>query len=51
VTSCDADNGPISSISIITQDNIKQYFDAAMTNCTNEIPSTRKSRALIFLGS
>lgn len=40
----------VTSIGIPTQDYVKAYFDSAMTNCTNQIPYTRKGRSLIFLG-
>ncbi|CAF1925772.1 unnamed protein product [Rotaria magnacalcarata] len=51
IKSCSVNYGPITTISNATHDNIKQYFDSAMTNCINEIPLTRKSRTLIFFGA
>ncbi|CAF4001287.1 unnamed protein product [Adineta steineri] len=51
VKSCSVSHEPITSIVNATQDNVKNYFDSAMTTCINSIPSTRKSRALIFLGA
>jgi hypothetical protein len=50
VTTCDVDGGPVSSVDISSQDNVKQYFDAGLTQCIDQIPSTRKSQALIYLG-
>jgi hypothetical protein len=50
VTSCDVPGGAVSTIDISTQDGAKNYFNSAMTTCVNTIPSTRKNRALIFLG-
>ncbi len=51
VTTCDVPGGAVSSINVSTQAGVKNYFDSAMTTCINLIPSTRKNRALIFLGS
>ncbi|CAF0737146.1 unnamed protein product [Adineta steineri] len=51
VKSCSVTHEPITTIVNATQDNVKNYFDSAMTTCISSIPSTRKSRALIFLGA
>ncbi|UJR31782.1 hypothetical protein I4U23_019260 [Adineta vaga] len=51
VYSYEAPGGPLSSVNGTTVNGVKQYFDLAMTNCLNQIPSTRKSRTLIFLGA
>ncbi|CAF1928849.1 unnamed protein product, partial [Rotaria magnacalcarata] len=50
VKACNVPGGAITSISDPTLANAKEYFDSAMSDCISEIPSTRKSRAYIFLG-
>ncbi len=50
VKGCDVPGGAVSSINITVQNSVKAYFDSAMTDCMNQIPSTRKYRTLIFLG-
>lgn len=50
VKACDVLNGALTTINVTVNNSVKDYFDAAMTNCTSEIPAARKSRALIFLG-
>ncbi|CAF1675672.1 unnamed protein product [Rotaria magnacalcarata] len=50
VKACNVPGGAITSISDPTLVNAKEYFDSAMSDCISEIPSTRKSRAYIFLG-
>ncbi|CAF1074376.1 unnamed protein product [Adineta ricciae] len=51
VISREVAGGPISSITDTTENGTRQYFNAAMIECLNVIPSNRKSRALIFLGA
>ncbi|UJR14904.1 hypothetical protein I4U23_001888 [Adineta vaga] len=50
IKSC-SPTGAITSISDPTEENIKSYFNSAMMTCIDVIPSTRKNRALIFLGA
>lgn len=50
VTSCDVPGGAITSVTTPSVDTVKAYFDEAMRNCTDQIPLTRKGRALLFLG-
>ncbi|CAF4029346.1 unnamed protein product [Rotaria sordida] len=50
VKACSVPGGPITSIKDPTEINTQQYFESAMSDCINEIPLTRKSRAFIFLG-
>lgn len=50
VKTCDVAGGPISSIDVTRANSVRDYFNLAMTNCTSDIPHTRKHRALIFLG-
>ncbi|CAF1356767.1 unnamed protein product [Rotaria sordida] len=50
VKACSVPGGPITSIKDPTEINTQQYFQSAMSDCINEIPLTRKSRAFIFLG-
>ncbi|CAF1187298.1 unnamed protein product [Adineta ricciae] len=51
VKSCSVSHEPITSVIHPTENNVKNYFDTGMTECISTIPSTRKSRALIFLGA
>jgi hypothetical protein len=41
----------ITSVTDPTEDNVRQYFESGMSQCINEIPANRKSRAMIFLGN
>jgi hypothetical protein len=50
-TSCDVHGDGITSISNPTFDNIRAYFNEAMSACTSQIPANRKKRTLIFLGT
>ena len=47
---CDITGGPISNITNPTQENVRNYFNAPMTKCINEIPVNRRQRSLIYLG-
>jgi hypothetical protein len=50
VKSCSVPGNAITSIADPTQSNVQEYFNSAMATCTDIIPSTRKNRALVFLG-
>jgi len=49
-TSCSVPGGAITSIEEPTENNMKQYFESAMSTCIEKIAINRKSRAIIFLG-
>ena len=50
IKSCSPGGGAITSITDPTEDNVKKYFNTAMVDCMDSIPSNRKGRALVFLG-
>ncbi len=50
-TSCKVAGDAITSVTDPTEDNVRQYFESGMSQCINEIPANRKSRAMIFLGN
>lgn len=50
VTSCDVTIGAISYVTNPTVENVRNYFNASMTECINSIPGNRRQRALIYLG-
>lgn len=49
--SCDVSGDALTSITDPTEDNVRQYFQSAMSQCLSTIAVNRKSRALIFLGN
>ena len=51
VTSCDVTIGAISYVKNPTVENVRNYFNASMTECINQIPANRRQRALIYLGN
>ena len=48
---CDVPGGAITDFLNGTVNDVKGYFQEAIHNCTEMIPSTRKKRTLIFLGN
>ena len=47
---CDVSGGAVSTINVSAPTGVKDYFQKAMDECVDAIPSTRKYRTLIFLG-